>query len=136
MNKPKLPRPHLIAAAESFARISCFADLCYRYYLYDDLSQRPRLERLALKELSSHLESIPEKYHQRIIATALTELTYPCPSNDPNQYPFSERERATCSGISRQTWRTHGMNDACKDIIDHIIAIAHSVRIKVKSQIF
>ncbi|UZA43980.1 hypothetical protein LP090_05190 [Moraxella bovis] len=84
-------------------------------------------------EFIEHLKDIPTKYHANIIATALTEISYPTPIG--KRFAFSERERAITAGISRQTWRTHNMNTAVDDIISNITGIAMVVAGKVQAQL-
>lgn len=131
--KKHIPKAQLIAAAESFAKVSPFADACYRYYFYQDKASHHHLSSSLAKEFVEHLTGIDPKYHTRIITTALTEISYPIP--DGKRFAFSERERAITAQISRQTWRTHGMNTACENIIGNITGIAYTVSGKVREQL-
>lgn len=131
--KHKIPKAQLIAVAESFAGVSPFADACYRYYFYHDKTARAYLIATLATEFAEYFAGIDAKYHVNIIATALTEISYPTPIG--KRFAFSERERAITAGISRQTWRTHGMNTAVDDIINHITGIAKVVATKVKEQL-
>lgn len=132
-NAHKIPKAQLIAAAESYAGVSPFADACYRYYFYHDKACHDRLSSCLAVEFAEHLKNVPPKYHAPIIATALTEISYPVPVG--KRFAFSERERAITAGISRQTWRTHGMNTAVDDIISNITGIAKVVAGKVQAQL-
>lgn len=129
----KIPKDQLIAIAESYAKVSPFADACYRYYFYQDKACHAHLSSCLALEFAQHLKNIPDKYHTAIISTALTEISYPTPIG--KRYAFSERERSITAKISRQTWRTHGMNTACQDIIDNLTAIAKVVAGKVREQL-
>ncbi len=129
----KIPKAQLIAAAESYASVSPFADGCYRYYFYHDKMCHKSLSDSLPTEFAKHLKNIPPKYHANIIATALTEISYPTPIG--KRFAFSERERAITARISRQTWRTHDMNTAVEDIISNIIGIALVVSGKVQNQL-
>lgn len=131
--KHRIPKAQLIAVAESFAGVSPFADACYRYYFYHDKACHAHLSSCLVVEFSEHLKDIPPRYHANIIATALTEITYPIPVG--KRFAFSERERAITAGISRQTWRTHNMNTACEVIISNITGIAMVVAGKVQAQL-
>ena len=131
--KHKIPKAQLIAVAESFAGVSPFADACYRYYFYQDKTARAYLTATLATEFAEYFVSIDAKYHANIIATALTEISYPTPIG--KRFAFSERERAITAGISRQTWRTHGMNTAVDNIISHITGIAKVVAAKALSSI-
>lgn len=129
----KIPKAQLIAVAESFAGVSPFADACYRYYFYHDKTCQKELANSLAVEFAEHLQGIPQKYHANIITTALTEMSYPI--LDGECFAFSERERALTAKISRQTWRTHGMNTACENIINNIVGIAWVVANKVREQL-
>lgn len=131
--KHKIPKAQLIAVAESFAGVSPFADACYRYYFYQDKTARAYLTATLATEFAEYFAGIDAKYHANIIATALTEISYPTPIG--KRFAFSERERAITARISRQTWRTHGMNTAVDNIISHITGIAKVVAAKVKEQL-
>lgn len=129
----KIPKAQLVAAAESFAGVSIFADACYRYYFYDDKASKAYLSNCLASEFGEHLNNIPAKHHQSIIDTALVEISYPVAQG--KKWAFSERERAITANIARQTWRTHGMNTACENIISNITAIAKVVAGKVQDQL-
>lgn len=129
----KIPKAQLIAAAESYAGVSAFADACYRYYYYQDKTAQAYLSSCLAIEFAKHLQSVPAKYHQAAIDTALIELSYPVPIG--KHFAFSERERAITAGISRQTWRTHAINTVCDNIISNITGIAKVVAAKVKEQL-
>lgn len=131
--KHKLPKAQLIAVAESFAGVSPFADACYRYYFYHDKTARAYLSVTLATEFAEYFAGIDAKYHANITATALTEISYPTPIG--KRFAFSERERAITARISRQTWRTHGMNTAADNIISHITGIAKVVSAKVQAQL-
>lgn len=131
--KHKIPKPQLIAVAESFAGVSPFANACYRYYFYQDKTARAYLTATLATEFAEYFAGIDTKYHANITATALTEITYPIPVG--KRFAFSERERAITARISRQTWRTHGMNTAVDNIISHITGIAMVVAGKVQAQL-
>lgn len=132
-NAHKIPKDQLIAIAESFAGVSPFADACYRYYFYQDKASHDLLSSCLAVEFAEYLKSIPPKYHATIIATALTEISYPTPIG--KRFAFSERERAITARIHRQTCRTHGMNTACDNIISNITGIAYVVADKVRLQL-
>ncbi len=129
----RIPKAQLIAAAESYAGVSPFADACYRYYFYQDNTAHAKLAACLITEFADHLKSIPAHYHTAIINAALTELSYPVPIG--RRFAFSERERAITTGISRQTWRTHNMNTACENIISNMTGIAMVVAGKVQAQL-
>lgn len=132
-NAHKIPKAQLIAVAESFAGVSPFADACYRYYFYHDKACHAHLSSCLAVEFAEYLKDIPKKYHAPIVATALTEISYPTPVG--KRFAFSERERAITARISRQTWRTHSMNTAVDDIISNITGIAKVVASKVQMQL-
>ncbi len=132
-NAHKIPKAQLIAAAESYAGVSPFADACYRYYFYHDKTCHKVLINCLAVEFAEHLKNIPAKYHTNIITTAVIEISYPVPVG--KRFAFSERERAITARISRQTWRTHGMNTACENIIGNITGIAMVVAGKVQAQL-
>lgn len=131
---PRPPRAHLIAAAESYAKVDDFADACYRYYYHQDDVAHKRLITLIKDRLTKYyLSHIPAKYHDAIITTALLELTYPLVAG---RLPaFSERERAITAGISRQTFRKYGMSLACAGIIDDITGTAIIVADRIQRQL-
>lgn len=131
--KHRIPKAQLVAVAESFAGVSRFADACYRYYYYHDQASRDYLLSSLAVEFAQHLKNIPDKYHTAIISTALIEISYPTPIG--KRHAFSERERSITARISRQTWRTHGMNTACDNIINNITGIAKVVAGKVQAQL-
>ena len=84
-------------------------------------------------ELGDYLSAIPNKYHDVLVNTVLMELSYPIPIG--KRHAFSERERTIVAKIARQTWRNHGMTQACDEIISHITGIAHVVASKVRIQL-
>lgn len=129
----KIPRAHLVAAAESFAGVSRHADAIYRYYLYDDQRYREIVANHYYGKLARTYRYIPTKYHTRIVDVALIEITKPIPPTRAWAWP--ERERCLCAGISRMTWRKHGMNTALEWVIRDIIFIAQDVANQVSLQL-
>ncbi|WP_040625442.1 hypothetical protein [Moraxella macacae] len=133
MSKHCIPKAQLIAAAESFAKVSFFADCCYRYYFYECKVSHDNLLSCLATEFADYFKGVPKRYHTAIIATALIEICYPIPVG--KNYAFSERERAITAGISRQTWRTHNMNAVCENVVCNVIGIAWVVAGKVCKQL-
>lgn len=129
----KIPKPQLIAAAESYAGVSPFADACYRYYFYQDQSARQRLSQCLASEFTKHLTALSTKYHQPVIDAALTELSYPKKPNTTRTFPA--KERACCVGISRRQYYRLPLDTAIDDIINHLTAIAKVVAGKVQDQL-
>lgn len=131
--RDRTAKAQLIAAAESYARVSPFADACYRYYYYEDTACHAKLSACLAEEFGKHLQSVPAKYHQAVIDTALTELSYP--SKRPDRPAFCAKDRAACMGVSRRQYYRIGVHDAIDDIISHITAIAKVVAGKVQDQL-
>lgn len=129
----KIPKPQLIAAAESYAKVSPFADACYRYYYYEDATCHAKLSACLVDKFAVHLQSVPAKYHQAVIDTALTELSYP--SKRPDRPAFCAKERAVCMGVSRRQYYRIGVHDVIDNVIGHITAIALSVAYQVRKQL-
>lgn len=133
MNLHHIPRAQLIAAAESYAGVSPFADACYRYYFYQDKTARARLSACLVVEFAEHLTALPTKYHQPVIDATLTELSYPAKPNTQRTFPV--KERACCVGVSRRQYYRLPFDTAIDDIINHITAIAKGVAGKVQMQL-
>lgn len=131
--RDRTTKAQLIAAAESYARVSPFADACYRYYYYEDTACHAKLSACLVEEFAKHLQSVPAKYHQAVIDTALLELTYPAKS--PDRPAFTVKDRAVCMGVSRRQYYRIGVHDAIDDIISHITAIALDVASRVRQQL-
>lgn len=129
----KIPKPQLIAAAESYAGVSPFADACYRYYFYQDKTAKARLSACLSVEFAEHLTAIPTKYHQPVIDAVLTELSYPKKPNALRTFPV--KERACCVGVSRRQYYRLPFDTAIDDIINRITAIAKVVAGKVQAQL-
>lgn len=129
----QIPKPQLIAAAESYAKVSPFADACYRYYFYLDDVARTHLTAVLATEFAEHLTTLPAKYHQPVIHAALTELSYPKKPNALRIFPV--KERACCVGISRRQYYRLPFDTAIDDIINRITAIAKVVAGKVQAQL-
>lgn len=132
MNHP-IPKAQLIAVAESFAKVSPFADACYRYYFYQDKTAKARLSACLSVEFAEHLTAIPTKYHQPVIDAVLTELSYPKKPNAKRIFPATER--ACCVGVSRRQYYRLPIDTAINDIISHLTAIAKVVAGKVQDQL-
>lgn len=129
----RTPKAHLVAAAESYAGVSPFADACYRYYFYECKLSHKRLLSAIATEFDEYLASIPAKYHQAIIATALLELSYP--TKNPDRPAFTAKDRAVCMGVSRRQYYRIGGHGAIDNIISNIIGIAMVVAAKVRRQL-
>lgn len=129
----KIPKPQLIAAAESYAGVSPFADACYRYYFYQDQSARQRLSQCLASEFAEHLNALPAKYHRGVVQAVLTELSYPKKPNALRTFPA--KERACCVGISRRQYYRLPFDTAIDAIISHLTAIAKVVAGKVQDQL-
>lgn len=129
----KIPKPQLIAAAESYAKVSLFADSCYRYYFYQDKTAHTHLSSCLAVEFAEHLTAIPAKYHQPVVLAALTELSYPKKPNAKQTFPA--KERACCIGISRRQYYRLPFDAAIDGIISHLTAIAKVVAGKVQEQL-
>lgn len=84
--RDRTTKAQLMAAAESYAKVSPFADACYRYYYYEDATCHAKLSACLVDKFAQHLQSVPAKYHQAVIDTALTELSYP--ANAQTVQPF------------------------------------------------
>lgn len=133
MLKKRIPTAQLIAAAESFASVSRFADACYRYYFYHDKTARAYLNAVLATEFAEHLTAVPTKYHTPVIRAVLTELSYPKKPNTLRVFPV--KERAVCVGVSRRQYYRLPFDTAINDIISHLTAIAKVVAGKVQCQL-
>lgn len=133
MLKKRIPTAQLIAAAESFASVSRFADACYRYYFYHDKASRELLLACLAAEFAKHLKGVPLKYHASLVRTVLIEITYPIKGNA--HQAFTVKERACCLGISRRQYYRIPFDTAIDNIIGNIKGIALVVAGKVQVQL-
>lgn len=131
--RDRTAKAQLIAAAESYAKVSPFDDACYRYYYYADTACHAKLSACLASRLTKYLQSVPVKYHQAVIDTALTELTYP--SKNPDRPAFCAKDRAACMGVSRRQYYRIGVHDVIDVVIKHIISVANDVAYRVRQQL-
>ena len=128
-----IPKTQLIAAAESFAGVSRFADACYRYYFYQEKAARDYLHSVMASEFIEHLKSTPSKYHTKLIHTTLLEISYPIKGNAMSA--FTAKERACCLGISRRQYYRHPFDASIDGMIGNIKGIALAGATKVQAQL-
>lgn len=133
MLKHHTPKAHLIAAAESYAGVSRFADCCYRYYFYHDKSAKSYLQSVLANKMSEHLKAIPVRYHIALIHAVLLEITYPIKGNA--KQAFTAKERACCMGISRRQYYRQPFDTVIDNMIGNIKGIALVVVSKVRQQL-
>lgn len=130
---PSPSHHHLIAAAESFAKVDDFADACYRYYFYGDQICRTKLSSCLPKNMAEELKAVPAKYHQVVVDAALEEISYPLKSGE--RPAFCSKDRSACLGVSRaQYYRIHA-DQAITAIIAYITTSAEDVANCVRQQL-
>jgi hypothetical protein len=90
------------AAAEAFACLTPIQSACY-HYMTDNFSEHHKITLRNYFMPVLLLQGIKPKYVERVVITALVELTYPVPTNG-DKYTWSGCQRAAYAGISQSTW--------------------------------
>lgn len=120
------------AAAEAFAQLSPIQSASY-HYMNDGFTDIPKsvLREYFINELIS--QGTKAKYIDKVVATALAELSYPIATNG-DKYTWSGCQRAAYAGIPQKTW---SRNELCKYtnfIIDTIRSNTDSVSRAIQLQ--
>lgn len=121
------------AAAEAFAQLSPIQSASY-HYMNDGFTDIPKsvLREYFINELIN--QGTKAKYIDKVVATALAELSYPIPTNG-DKYIWSGCQRAAYSGIPQKTW---SRNELCKStnfIIDTVRSNTDSVSRAIQLQL-
>ena len=97
------------AAAEAFACLTPIQSACY-HYMTDSFSahNKSALRQHFINELTA--KDIKPKYIERVVMTALIELTYPVATNG-DKYTWSGCQRSAFCGIPQKSW---SRNELCK----------------------
>ena len=97
------------AAAEAFAQLSPIQSASY-HYMTDGFSahNKSALRQHFINELTA--KDIKPKYIERVVDTALGELTYPVATNG-DKYTWSGCQRSAFCGIPQKSW---SRNELCK----------------------
>ena len=106
------------AAAESFAQLSHIQSASY-HYMTDGFTDIPTavLREYFANELIN--QGSKAKYIDKVVATALAELSYPIPTNG-DKYTWSGCQRAAYAGISQSTWSDNKLCKSVNFIIDAV----------------
>ena len=121
-----------IAGAEAFAQLSPIQSASY-HYMTDGFSDHPRAILVAYftDELISH--GVRAKYIDKVVATALAELSYPIPTNG-DKYTWSGHQRAAYAGISQSTWSDNKLCKSVNFIIDTVRSNADTASREIQLQ--
>lgn len=97
------------AAAEAFAQLTPIQSACY-HYMTNGFSAHNKsvLRAHFINALST--QAIKPKYIERVVDTALGELTYPVATNG-DKYTWSGCQRSAFCGIPQKSW---SRNELCK----------------------
>ena len=98
-----------MAGAEAFAQLSPIQSASY-HYINDGFSahNKSTLRQHFINELTA--KDIKPKYIERVVMTALIELTYPVATNG-DKYTWSGCQRSAFCGIPQKSW---SRNELCK----------------------
>lgn len=121
-----------IAGAEAFAQLSPIQSASY-HYMTDSFSDHPKaiLATYFTNELISH--GVRAKYIDKVVATALAELSYPVPTNG-DKYTWSGHQRAAYAGIAQRTWSDNKLCNQANFIIDKVRANADAASLEIRLQ--
>ena len=98
-----------MAGAEAFAQLSPIQSASY-HYINDGFTDIPKavLREYFTNELIN--QGAKAKYIDKVLATALAELSYPIPTNG-DKYTWSGCQRSAFCGIPQKSW---SRNELCK----------------------
>lgn len=122
-----------IAAAESFANITPLQSACY-HYVNDGFSEHNQITLRNYFLPVILLQGIKPNYAERVVMTALVELTYP--SALDNSRTWSSCQRSAFCGIPKATWSRNKLCDTTNFIIDTINTNAGIVRRSIATQLY
>ena len=98
-----------MAGAEAFAKLSPIQSACY-HYMTDNFSEHHKITLRNYFMPVLLLQGIKPKYVERVVMTALIELTYPVATNG-DKYTWSGCQRSAFCGIPQKSW---SRNELCK----------------------
>lgn len=120
------------AAAESFANITPIQSACY-HYLNDGFSEHNQITLRNYFLPVILLKGIKDKYADKVVMTALVELTYPTTLD--NSHTWSGCQRSAFCGIPQKTWSRNNLCEPTNFIIDTITTNADSVSRAIHQQL-
>lgn len=120
------------AAAEAFAQLSHIQSASY-HYMTDGFTDIPTavLREYFANELIN--QGSKAKYIDKVVATALAELSYPIPTNG-DKYTWSGCQRAAYAGISQSTWSDNKLCKSVNFIIDTVRSNADTASREIQLQ--
>ena len=121
-----------MAGAEAFACLTPIQSACY-HYMTDGFSahNKSALRQHFINELTA--KDIKPKYIERVVDTALAELSYPIPTNG-DKYTWSGCQRAAYAGISQSTWSDNKLCKSVNFIIDIVRSNADTASREIQLQ--
>lgn len=119
------------AMAESFSDITPLQSACY-HYLSDNFGNADQITLRNYFLPVILLQGIKPKYAERVVMTALTEMTYPVNIN--GGYTWSGCQRSAFCGVPQKTWQRNGLCVFTNFIIDTINANADIVSRAIQYQ--
>ena len=121
-----------IAGAEAFAQLSPIQSASY-HYMTDGFSDHPKniLTSYFIDDLTSR--GVRAKYIDKVVATALAELSYPMPTNG-DKYTWSGHQRAAYAAIAQRTWSDNNLCNHTNFIIDKVRANADAASLAIRLQ--
>ena len=121
-----------MAGAEAFAQLSPIQSASY-HYMTDGFSahNKSALRQYFINELTA--KDIKPKYIERVVDTALGELTYPVATNG-DKYTWSGCQRAAYAGISQSTWSDNKLCKSVNFVIDTVRSNADTASREIQLQ--
>lgn len=121
-----------IAGAEAFACLTPIQSACY-HYMTDGFSDHPKniLTSYFIDDLTSR--GVRAKYIDKVVTTALAELSYPVPTNG-DKYTWSGHQRAAYAAIAQRTWSDNKLCNYTNFIIDKVRANADAASLAIRLQ--
>lgn len=121
-----------MAGAEAFAQLSPIQSASY-HYTNDGFTDIPKavLREYFTNELIN--QGAKAKYIDKVLATALAELSYPIPTNG-DKHTWSGCQRAAYAGISQSTWSDNKLCKSVNFIIDTVRSNADTASREIQLQ--
>ena len=120
------------AAAEAFACLTPIQSACY-HYMTDNFSEHHKITLRNYFMPVLLLQGIKPKYVERVVITALAELSYPVPTNG-DKYTWSGHQRAAYAAIAQRTWSDNKLCNYTNFIIDKVRANADAASLAIRLQ--
>lgn len=120
------------AAAEAFANIDNIQSASY-HYLVDGFCSHSKTMLYQYFNNQLQQRNCKSKYIDKLVGTALLELTYPVINE--TSYAWSAGQRSACSGIPKSTWSRNKLCHHINFIIDTIRSNADTVSLAIQLQL-